>query len=174
MKIFSIFLNKAPKIFYCIILLFILNAFAGEACKSKMQTYFFKNIYIITLCKQKEYGYNQIFNATFSIELEYQISASKNFLTDSSIENIESNYNLTEEEKRYYKKTLYNIFPSVEKADKIKLYYHHQKGIIFYYNNNVIGEITDLTFAKRMADIWIHPNAKFKNTRDFLFSETLK
>lgn len=152
-----------------ILLLFFSPAFGQEMCKSKVQTYFFKDIYTITLCKQNNESYNEIFYSQFSIELEYQISASKNFLTNSSIEEMESHYELTEEEKEFYKNKLHIIFPSIKKGDRIKLHYTYKEGVKLYYNNNFIGEIADSTFAYRFANIWIHPNAKFNDTRNFLF-----
>jgi hypothetical protein len=147
------------------------NAFSKEICKSKVQTYFLKEIYKITLCRLEEVTYEKIFTSRFSIELEYRVGVSRDFLTKSSVDGIEKHYALTEEEKEVYRARLYNIFPPVSKGDSIKLYYDPKFGIKFYHNNDFIGESLDPVFSKRVGDIWINPRTQFKDTRNFLFSE---
>jgi signal recognition particle subunit SRP54 len=55
-----------------------------------------------------------------------------------------------------------------ELMDEIKMDFDPNYGSTFYINNKFFGEIRDITFATRVANIWLHPNSTFKETRDFL------
>jgi hypothetical protein len=143
---------------------------AEVACKTKLQTFFLKHIYEITLCKEKEMRYEDIFKNTFSIELDYRMSSSGNWIGKRSLSEIQKHYNLTESEEESYRKHFENFFPNVEEGDKILLKFDPKLGAKFYYNGVFFGEIKDIEFAIRTGNIWLHPDASFKDTRNFLFS----
>lgn len=128
------------------------------------------NVYDITLCKNDGINYDSIFHTTFSITLKYRMSSSGIWIGRRSLSEISKHYKLTEAEKQAYKKHFDGFFPSVKNSDEIKMEFSHQHGAKFYFNNKLFGEITDITLAIRTANIWLHPNSTFKDTRDFLFS----
>lgn len=163
------YLNKIGKI-SLLFLLLTKSVNAEVACKTKLQTFFLKHIYEITLCKEKEVQYEDIFKNTFSIELEYRMSSSSKWIGKRSLSEIQKHYNLTEKEEESYKKHFENFFPNVEDGDKILLKFDPKFGAKFYYNGVFFGEIKDIEFAIRTGNIWLHPDASFKDTRNFLFS----
>ena len=154
---------------FVVFLMLNINANAMEYCKSKVQTFLLMKLYTITLCKQTNITYNELFNSAFSIELEYHMKSSSKWISNRSIEEMEKHYNLSQEEKKRYLKQMLTIFPNITKGDKIMLIYQPQNESKFYYNQKPIGHITDQTFATRFTNIWLHPNSTFKETRNFLF-----
>ncbi len=152
-------------------LMLTINANAVEYCKSKVQTFLFMKLYTITLCKQTNITYNELFNSAFSIELEYHMKSSSKWISNRSIEEIQKHYNLSQDEKQKYLKEMLTIFPNITKGDKIMLIYQPHNGGKFYHNQKPIGKITDQTFATRFINIWLHPNSTFKETRNFLFEK---
>ena len=149
-------------------LMLTINANAVEYCKSKVQTFVFMKLYTITLCKQTNITYNELFHSAFSIELEYHMKSSSKWISNRSIEEIEKHYNLSQDEKQKYLKQMLTIFPNITKGDKIMLIYQPQSGGKLYHNQKPIGKITDQTFTTRFVNIWLHPSSTFKETRDFL------
>ena len=99
------------------------------------------------------------------------MSSSSKWIGDNSLSEIEKHYNLTESEKALYKKHFDSFFPNVNNGDEILMQFNPKFGSKFYYNGNFIGEIKNITFAIRTANIWLHPNATFKDTRNFLFTD---
>jgi hypothetical protein len=171
-KSFKIMTKNFSKmgIFLLLSLLLTKSVNAEVSCKTKLQTFFLKHIYEITLCKEKELQYEDIFKNTFSIELEYRMSSSSKWIGKRSLSEIQKHYNLTEKEEESYKKHFENFFPNVEDGDKILLKFDPKFGAKFYHNGVFFGEIKDIEFAIRTGNIWLHPDASFKETRNFLFS----
>jgi hypothetical protein len=143
---------------------------AEELCKTKLQTYFLKEIYEITLCKNKDASYDDIFKTEFMVELEYKMSASGTWIGRSSLDEIKKHYSLNTKEEAEYVGVLNEFFPNVKNGDRITMKFEPQKGAVFYYNGSFWRQISDITFAKRIANIWLHPNARFKDTRNFLLA----
>ncbi len=80
---------------------------------------------------------------------------------------IDKQYNFTESEKVLYKKHFDGFFPAVKNGDEILMQFNPHYGAKFYYNGKFFGEITNITLAIRNVNILLHPNATFKNTRNF-------
>ena len=153
---------------FIVYLLFIANANAMESCKSTMQKFLFMKLYTITLCKQTNVSYNELFNSVFSIELEYHMKSSSKWISDRSIEEMEKHYDLSQDEKKKYLKQMLTIFPNITQGDKITLTYQPQNGSKFFHNQKIIGKITDQAFTTRFINIWLHPNSTFQETRNLL------
>ncbi len=144
---------------------------ADVLCKMRLQKYYMLKVYEITLCKESSVDYDTIFQKSFSIKLKYKMSSSSKWIGNSSLSEIEKHYNLTESEKVLYKKHFDGFFPSVKNGDEILMQFSPKFGSKFYYNDKLFGEINNITFATRTANIWLHPNATFKDTRNFLFTD---
>jgi len=137
-------------------------------CKTKLQKYYALKIYDITLCRNKLTTYESIFQTKFSIALSYKKSSSGSWIASRSLSEINKHYKLTDKQKQDYAKYFEEFFPSVKNMDEIKMDFDPNYGSTFYINNKFFGEIRDITFATRVANIWLHPNSTFKETRDFL------
>jgi hypothetical protein len=156
--------------FFLIFLLISKYCSAEVLCKTKLQKYYMLKVYDITLCKESKTGYEDIFNTQFSIKLKYRTSSSSDWIGSRSINEILKNYKLTEQELKSYTEYFKGFFPSVKNGDEILMEFNPQKTAKFYYNGKFFREITDSILAVRMANIWLHPNSTFKDTRDFLFT----
>lgn len=155
--------------FWFLCVLIAINANAEVVCKSALQKYFIKKVYEITLCKENGIEYDNIFQTSFSIQLEYKMSSSGNWIGKRAFQEISKQYALTPKEVQNYTKHFHNFFPNVQNGDKIKLEFSPKYGAKFYYNGNFFGDIKDIEFAIRTANIWLHPNSTFQDTRNFLF-----
>lgn len=156
--------------FFLLVIIISIYANAETICKTKLQKYFMLKVYEITLCKEEHLDYNSIFQTSFSIVLKYKMSSSSHWIGNRSLSEICKNYQLTEEERKAYKKHFNGFFPSVQNGDEIKMEFSPKYGAEFYFNGKFFGKIEDITFATRTANIWLHPNSTFKGTRDFLFA----
>lgn len=154
-----------------LILLILISASANAQiiCKTKLQQYLMIKLYNITLCRKVGVQYDNIFQTEFTIKLKYRTSSSSYWISSRSLAEIHKYYNLTVQEKQEYKKHFTDFFPNVKNDDEIKMEFIPEYGAKFYYNGQFFGEIKDKTFAMRTANIWLHPNATFQDTRDFLF-----
>jgi Chalcone isomerase-like len=149
---------------------FASNAKAELACKTKLQSYYGLKVYNITLCKNSDVNYDNLFNTSFSVNLHYLISSSSKWIGNKSLSEIKKLYKLNKEEQIAYKTQFDGFFPSVKNGDEIKMDFDPKSGVKFYFNGKFFGQITELTLAIRTANIWLHPNSSFKDTRDFLFA----
>jgi hypothetical protein len=126
-------------------------------------------VYDITFCREGMVGYSNIFNTSFSIALKYKTSSSGKWIGKRSLSEINKNNKLTQDEQKSYAKFFDEFFPNVNSGDEIKMEFDPKKVAKFYYNGKFLGEITDSLLSVRTANIWLHPNSTFKDTRDFLF-----
>lgn len=144
---------------------------AEVLCKTKLQRYYTLKVYDITLCKESGAEYENIFQTQFVVVLKYRTSSSSSWIGRRSLNEISKNYQLKQAERQFYQKHFDGFFPSVKNGDEIKMEFIPEYGAKFYYNGKFFGDIKDITFAIRTANIWLHPNSTFQETRNFLFSD---
>jgi hypothetical protein len=53
-----------------------------------------------------------------------------------------------------YLPILLKIWPDIEEGDSLSLYVNNNKSV-FYFNNNLIGEINQPEFSQLFLDIWL-------------------
>ena len=146
------------------------NTHEDKVCKTQLQTYYMYKLYEITLCRNKNVVYDEIFKSNFSIKLKYKMSSSSWWLANRSFAEIAKQNNLTNEEKKAYKNILSGFFPNVNNGDEILLEFEPSVGATFYYNNKMFDTIADVGFAVKFANIWLSPNSTFIETRNLLFA----
>jgi hypothetical protein len=146
------------------------SSHAGMKCKAALQKSYMLNIYEITLCKQENASYEKLFETTFSIKLNYKMPSSGRWIDGRSFAEIKKHYALTKEEEVMYKKFFTGLFPSIKSGDEILFEFEPQTGGKLYLNGKFFAQITDKTLAERFANIWLHPNSTFKQTRNLLLT----
>ncbi len=144
------------------------TANSTEYCKTILQKYALLSIYNITICGEKDVKYNNIFNTNFTITIKYLRNSSSKWIINQSIKEIQKHYILTKEEESFYREK-FTSFPNIKLQDEVKIKFNHVNGIRVYHNNKPIMNIADLDYSIKFTNIWLHPNATFKKTRDLYF-----
>ena len=84
------------------------------------------------------------------------------------MEEIARYYKLSDLEQKNYYNQLLKIFVDVKPKDQIASVYQASGITSFYYNQKLIGKITDKHFSKIFLDIWLHPQAYYADMRNDL------
>jgi len=120
--------------------------------------YFGLKVYRAELwCEKAQFSYNQ----KFALHLTYNMNFSKEDLAQRSIEEIERIHVLQDLEKENYYQQLLKIFANVKKGDQKVALFLPQRGLEMYYNNQLIGKISDPKLARLFVDIWLDERGSF-------------
>ena len=143
-----------------------------QQCSYERLTIFFMKIYDAFLCKDdiSDLNYDKLFTEKFALTIKYWRSFSSTQLSNSSLEEIQRNYVVSEERAKYIVATLAKIFPDVSRKDQISAVYKPIGVVEFYKNSQPIGTINDPEFAEQFMNIWLHPKARFVKSRDRLMA----
>ncbi len=122
--------------------------------------YFGLKVYEINLwCEKPKFSYDQ----KFAIQIRYNMNFTKEELAKRSIEEIEKLHALNDSEKNDYYQKLLKIFSNVKKGDEKVAYFSPKKGVEMFYNNQLVGDISDLKLARQFVDIWLDERGSFPN-----------
>ncbi|MDX2082395.1 MAG: chalcone isomerase family protein [Rickettsiales bacterium] len=95
------------------------------------------------------------YDKKFAIHIHYEMNFSKNDLAKKSIEEIKHSQNLSAEDEEKYFAQLIKIFRSVKKGDEKTAVFLPNQGLEMFYNDQLIGKISDPKLAKLFVDIWL-------------------
>lgn len=116
-------------------------------------TWFLLNIYTAELWSNSEKAGN-IYKSPLKLKLTYHMKFRGEEIVDQSIKELER-MDLSREQLRKFKKDLLKIFPDVKSGQSIIAYYQPKKGVRFSYQDNNVGEITNIEKSKLFLDIWL-------------------
>jgi len=109
----------------------------------------------------KKWGYDQL----FALEVKARWDSSKKEMLDSTIEVMKRNTKMTESQSRDYTQFLESFYPDLKEGDLVTVVYMPEQKILFYYNDRLLKESGDMTFAKAFCDIWLSPKTKYESAR---------
>lgn len=101
--------------------------------------------------ENKEFSYDR----KFAVHIKYNMNFTKENLAERSIDEIEETRELSSRERREYLQKLNEIFVNIKKGDEKVALFDPKNGVILFYNNQKIGEISNLKFARYFVDIWL-------------------
>lgn len=110
------------------------------------------------------------YDQRFCLSITYNRNISKESLVYTTIEEMKTHASLSNEET-IYRERLTNIYKDVKYGDRISAIFIPNKKLTLYLNNTILGQITNMTFAKQFLDIWLHPRAKYKIMQDSLMGK---
>lgn len=120
--------------------------------------YFGLKVYDINLwCEKPQFSYNE----KFAIHIRYNMNFSREDLAKRSIEEIERLHVLSQSDKKNYYQNLLQIFANVKKGDEKVAVFIPQKGVEMFFNNQLIGKISDPELARLFVDIWLDERGSF-------------
>lgn len=97
----------------------------------------------------------------FAIHIKYNMGFTKENLAERSIDEIENLHELSSKERREYLETLERIFVNIKKGDEKVALFDPKNGVMLFYNNQKIGEISNLKFARYFVDIWLDEKGSY-------------
>lgn len=120
--------------------------------------YFGFKVYDIDLwCEKPQFSYQE----KFAIHIRYNMNFSREDLAKRSLEEITRLHNLRDSEQKDYFQKLLKIFANVKKGDEKVAIFIPQTGVEMFYNNQLIGKISDPKLARLFVDIWLDERGSF-------------
>ncbi len=105
----------------------------------------------------------------FGLELAYLRSVSGEDIATRSLDEMRRFATLSPEQEKDWLRQMREIFPSVQKGDRLLGIHRPGSGVAFYFNGQPKGEIRDAEFARLFFGIWLFENtAKPAIRRDLL------
>ena len=91
----------------------------------------------------------------FALELQYQRSVDRKTIAKTSVEEIQQQANLERDLLADWQMQLIQVFPDIQKGDRLIGLYHPQMPSQFFLNGKLIGEIDDADLSRHFFDIWL-------------------
>ena len=92
----------------------------------------------------------------FVLELSYLRSLEGAAISKRSIDEMRKVGAFSRDQENNWLKAMLDIFPNVQKGDRLQAVYAPNAGIEFLLNDKVIGRIQDPLFAQLFFGIWFH------------------
>lgn len=138
--------------------------FGQKKCLGQGTVYkFIIPAYDISLWVQGEGGWG--YDKLFALEVKARWNASKQEMLDSTLEVMKRNTKLTKDQERDYTSFLDSFYPDLEEGDLVTVVYMPNQKILFYHNNALLKESSDMSFARAFCDIWLSPKTKYDTAR---------
>ncbi len=106
------------------------------------------------------------FDTLFALEVKVRWDASKQEMVDSTIEVMGRDQAISHERLEQYRGMLNSFYPPLQDKDRITVVYVPNQKILFYHNNTMLKEFTDMEFAKAFCNIWLSPSTKYSSARE--------
>ena len=106
------------------------------------------------------------FDTLFALEVKVRWDASKEEMVDSTIEVMGRDQAISPERLQQYRDMLNSFYPPLKDKDRITVIYVPNKKILFYHNNLMLKEFTDMEFARAFCNIWLSPQTKYSSARE--------
>lgn len=97
------------------------------------------------------------YSKPFALALTYDVRIDSEDFIARTIEEIEASSGQSAKELERWKPELAKVFPAVKAGDTITAVNLPKKGVQFYFNGKMTGQIKDAQFAKLFFDIWLSP-----------------
>jgi hypothetical protein len=92
----------------------------------------------------------------FVLELSYLRSLEGEALSKRSIDEMRKVGAFSRDQENNWLKAMLDIFPNVQKGDRLQAVYAPNAGAEFFFNDKVIGRIQDPLFAQLFFGVWLH------------------
>jgi hypothetical protein len=92
----------------------------------------------------------------FVLELSYLRSLEGAAISKRSIDEMRKVGAFSRDQENMWLKAMLDIFPNVQKADRLQAAYTPNAGTEFFLNDKAIGRIQDALFAQLFFGIWLH------------------
>jgi len=110
-------------------------------------------------------------NHPFSLELRYKVSLSKSQLINSAEEVLSRQH--TKNKRALYQKdtnALHDLYQDVTSGDRFRLDIHHDKGLSLFFNDELLYQNTNISFARYYLGLWLAENSLSESLRKELLN----
>ena len=114
------------------------------------------DIYDARLWVRPGFSFTSYSTHAFVLELSYLRSLEGAAISKRSIEEMRRIGPFTRDQENTWLKAMLEIFPNVQKGDRLQAVYAPNAGAEFFYNDKPIGSIQDPSFAQLFFGIWLH------------------
>ncbi len=111
------------------------------------------------------------YNTEFALEVKVRWDASKEEMVDSTLEAMARESSVSEAQLHEYREMLNSFYPPLKNQDRITVVYVPNQKILFYHNNTMLKEFTNMTFAQAFCNIWLSPHTKYSSAREAMLGE---
>ncbi len=91
----------------------------------------------------------------FALELQYLRSVDRKTIAETSLEEIQQQVNLELDVLADWQMQLIQVFPDIQKGDRLIGLYDPQMPSQFFLNGKLIGVIDDAVLSRHFFDIWL-------------------
>ncbi|MFN7663056.1 MAG: chalcone isomerase family protein [Alphaproteobacteria bacterium] len=110
-------------------------------------------------------GQSWSYDQPFALEVKARWNVDKKEMLDSTLEVMKRNTVLTLAQEKEYTDFLHSFYPDLKEKDLVTVVFIPQQKILFYHNNKLLKESTNMTFARAFCDIWLSPKTKYDSAR---------
>jgi Chalcone isomerase-like len=103
--------------------------------------------------------------APFALDITYALAVKRDDLVDTSIQEMTRLRNPNAATLSRWSASLKSVFPSVVSGDRLLGVSIPGKGVRFYHNGKLTGEVTDSAFSEAFFAIWLDSNTKKPDVR---------
>jgi hypothetical protein len=113
-------------------------------------------IYDARLWSKPEFSVQQYTAQSFGLELTYLRKFDGKDIAKRSIEEMKRVGKFNADQEAQWLKAMSDIFPAVDRGDKLLGVFKLNEGAEFWFNQKRLGMISDPQFAKLFFGIWLH------------------
>jgi hypothetical protein len=131
-------------------------------------TYFGLNVYGAKLWVTEAFKADEFTRHPMALELEYARALVGRLIAERSLDEMKKLGDVPEAKGEGWLATMTQIFPDVDKGDRITGLYHPIDGMRFFLNGKLRGEVRDPLFARLFVGIWLSPRTSQPKLRQAL------
>jgi hypothetical protein len=114
------------------------------------------DVYDARLWVRPDFSILKYADHSFVLELSYLRSLEGGAIAKRSMEEMRKVGTVTKEQESIWLKAMLEVFPNVQKGDRLQGLYVPNVGAEFLLNDKLIGRIQDPLFAQLFFGIWMH------------------
>jgi Chalcone isomerase-like len=122
-------------------------------------------VYDATLWSSSEKSNPLEESAPFALDITYALSVKRDDLIDTSLQEMTRLRNPNAAVISRWSASLKSVFPSVVTGDRLLGVSTPGKGVKFFHNGKLTGEVTDTAFSEAFFAIWLDSNTKKPDIR---------
>jgi len=131
-------------------------------------TYFGLNVYGAKLWVTDVFKADDFSAHPVALELEYARSLVGQLIAERSLDEMKKVGSVPQDKAAAWLASMVQIFPDVNKGDRITGVYHPVDGMRFFLNGKPRGEVRDGAFARLFIGIWLSPRTSEPKLRQAL------
>ena len=119
--------------------------------------FFGLEIYHAQLWVDTQFNATTFDKSSFALQLLYSRNLSGEEIAKRSLQEIKKQSKISTQQEQLWLEQMTKIFPDVKKGDHITGVYTPSEKAVFFFNQKLLGELSDPELTKRFFGIWLSP-----------------